>query len=93
VKNDGDAIDQEAYLRSAKALAAKMHLGYFREPKKENEYHQPQLNKKEKWYDLSLDNKIDIIHEVLILKRPQQDVAKKYYRTAGYVSRFVKRFR
>jgi hypothetical protein len=93
LKNDGGAIDQEAYLRSAKALVAKMHLGYFREPKKENEYHQPQLNKKEKWYDLSLDNKIDIIHEVLILKRPQQDVAKKYYRTAGYVSRFVKRFR
>jgi transposase len=93
VKNVGGDIDQEAYLRSAKALASKMHLGYFREPKKDNEYHRPQLSKKEKWYDLSLDNKIDIIHEVLILKRPQQDVAKKYYRTAGYVSRFVKRFR
>ena len=46
VNNDGDAIDQEAYLRSAKALAAKMHLGYFREPKEENEYHRPQLSKK-----------------------------------------------
>ena len=29
VAND-DCVDQDAYLRSAKVLASKMHLGYFR---------------------------------------------------------------
>ena len=93
VKNDGGAIDQDVYLRSAKGLAEKMHMGFFRQPKVENIYHKPQLTKREKWHDLSLDDKISIVHDILILKRPQQEVAKKYCRTGSYISYLVKKAR
>jgi hypothetical protein len=39
IKNEGEVIDADAYLRSAKNLAEKMHLGYFKIPKSENICH------------------------------------------------------
>ena len=42
---------------------------------------------------LSLNNKIDIVHDVLVLKRPQQDVAKKYLVSNGFISNFLRKFK
>jgi hypothetical protein len=73
-------IDPDAYIRSTTNLAAKMHLGYFRKPKEENLCFTPTLTKRDKSSNLSLEDKIDIVHRVLILKHPQHEVAKKYSR-------------
>jgi len=70
-----------------------MHMGYFRAPKSENIFFQPILTKRQSWSSFTLDDKINIVHDVLILKRPQKEVAKKYFRTEGYVSGLVGRVR
>ena len=85
--------DAEAYLMSTERLARKMHMGYFRAPKSENIYYVPQLSKRESWSSFTLDDKINVVHDVLILKRPQKEVAKKYFRTEGYISQLVGRVR
>jgi hypothetical protein len=93
VNNDKEVIDPDAYLRSATTLASKMHMGYFRQPKVENVCYTPTLTKRERWSNLTLNDKIDIVHEVLVLKHPQHEVAKKYCRTDGYISSFLRKFR
>ena len=40
-----------------------------------------------------MNNKIDIVHDCLVLMRPQQDVAKKYTCSNGFISNFLKRFK
>ena len=86
-------FDDEEYLRSTETLARKMHMGYFRQPKLQNIYKEVHLTKRESWHAFTLDDKINLVHDVLILKRPQQEVAKKYFRTAGYVSQLVRMVR
>jgi hypothetical protein len=93
VDNNDGVVDQEAYLRSATSLASKMHMGFFRKPKEENIFYPPVLSKRQRWSGLSLNDKIDIIHEVVVLKYPQHEVAKKYFRTSSFVSKFVKKFK
>ena len=43
VNNDKEVIDGDAYLRSAKKLAERMHMGYFQQPKIPNIYMMPKL--------------------------------------------------
>ena len=83
-------MDDEAYLRSTEALARKMHMGYFRQPKLENIFKEVRLTKRESWSSFTLDDKINMVHDVLILKRPQKEIAKKYFRTEAYVSQTVR---
>ena len=46
VNNDNKVIDGEAYLRSAKKLAERMHMGYFQPPKIPNIYMMPKLKQR-----------------------------------------------
>jgi hypothetical protein len=93
VNNEKEIIDPDAYLRSATTLASKMHMGYFRQPKMKNVCYKPTLSKRERWSMLTVDDKIDIVHEVLVLKHPQNEVAKKYCRSDGFISSFLRKFR
>jgi hypothetical protein len=69
--NVDDVNDEdEFYLRITEKLARKMHMGYFKRTKEENIYYQPYLTKRERWSSLTIDDKINIVHDVLIGKRP-----------------------
>ena len=46
VNNDKEVIDGDAYLRSAKKLAERMHMGYFQQPKIPNIYMMPKLKQR-----------------------------------------------
>ena len=68
-----------------------MHLGYFKIPKSENICHSPTLSKQQEWHKFSLDRKIDMVHDVVVLNHPHNEVVKKYFRTPSYVSGLVSR--
>ena len=68
-------------------------MGFFNEPKEENIFKQPHFTKREMWHNLTLDDKINIVHDVLVIKRPLHEVAKKYHRSSGYLCNFLKKFR
>lgn len=70
-----------------------MHKGYFQQPKADNICRESHLTKRESWHDFTLDDKINVVHEVLVEKRPLKVVAEKYFRTEGYVGRLVRRVR
>ena len=70
-----------------------MHAGYFKLPKEENICQDISLVKRPRWQSLSQDDKIDIIHDVLIQKKFPADVAKKYHRTAPVVNELVRKVR
>ena len=42
---------------------------------------------------MTLDDKINIVHDILVIKRPQHEVAKKNFRSNGYISNFLKKFK
>jgi hypothetical protein len=63
-------MDDEAYLRTTEALARKIHMGYFKQPKQENIFKEVRLTKRESWSSFTLDDKINMVHDVLISKRP-----------------------
>ena len=66
-----------------------MHKGYFK-PKKVEKWYAPVVKSKaERWSDFSLDDKINMVHEIVILKRPLSETAKKYHRSPGYVSSLI----
>ena len=67
--------EAEAYLKTTEKLARKMHMGYLKAPKSENIFFQPILTKRQRWSSFTLDDKINVVHDVLILKRPQKEVA------------------
>ena len=46
VNNRDEVIDGDAYLRSAKKLAERMHMGYFQQPKIPNICMMPKLNQR-----------------------------------------------
>ena len=46
VNNRDNVIDGDAYLRSTKKLAERMHMGYFQQPKIPNIYMMPKLKKR-----------------------------------------------
>lgn len=50
-------------------------MGYFRQPKLENICREIYLTKRDKWHNFTLDDKINVVHDVLVLKRPQKEVA------------------
>ena len=68
-------------------------MGYFKQPKQENIFKEVRLTKRESWSSFTLDDKINMVHDVLILKRPQKEIAKKYFRTEAYVSQTVRKVR
>ena len=58
---------------------------------KENIWSKKKKSKFQKWQSFSLDDKIKVIHEIVIGKAKLADVAKKYHRTQGYLSHLVKK--
>ena len=69
-----------------------MHAGYFKNTKRENEFIAPRLALSRN-ATLSLNDRIGIVHDVLVLKHPIKFVAKKYLKTNGYISNLVKKAR
>ena len=66
-----------------------MHNGYFQKPKETNICKGPHQTKRQHWKKFSLDDKVNLIHDVIIAKEKVEVVAKKYCRTKGYVSCLV----
>ena len=69
-----------------------MHNGYFKKPKQHNEFIAPRL-KLARNATLSLDDRIGIVHDVIVLLRPVHEVARKYFKTSGYISNLVEKAR
>ena len=51
------------------------------------------MTKKQKWSSFTLDDKISVIHDVVIRKEKLADVAIRYHRTQGYISNLVKKMK
>ena len=77
------STDVEAYQKDIDKLAKRMHEHFERptEASKENIWSSKKKSKFQKWQSFSLDDKIKVIHEVVIGKAKMADVAKKYHRT------------
>ena len=50
-------------------------------------------SKFQRWQSFNLDDKIKVVYEVVVSKAKVADVAKKYYRTASYISKLIKKVR
>ena len=84
--NDDEAA---AYLQTTEKLARKMHNGYFPTTKKENICKAKYMSKKQRWHEFSLDDKVNLIHDVIVGKEKIEVVAKRYFRTKGFVSNLI----
>ena len=42
---------------------------------------------------LTMNDKIEIVHDCLVLRRPQNEIAKRYNLSTGYISNFLKKFK
>jgi hypothetical protein len=56
-------------------------------------YKEAKLTKKQKWKEFTLDDKVNMIYDVIIGKEKVAEVAKKYSRTQGHVSNLVSRIK
>ena len=71
-----------------------MHKGsYFSKPKQENICKEKRLTKRQRWHSLSLDDKVNMIYDVVVGKEKLEVVAQRYCRTMGHVSNLVKRLK
>ena len=85
--------EAEEYLRTTEKLARKMHNGYFSKPKEANICKHPYLTKRQRWRNFTLDDKVNMVHDVIIRKEKVVDVAKRYCRTQGFVSSFISKIK
>ena len=81
--------EAEAYLRTTERLARKMHNGYFKKEKEDNIYKAIYMSKKQRWHQFTLEDRVNMIHDVVIGKEKVAEVAKRYFRTPGFVSNLV----
>ena len=77
-------------MATTERLARRMHNGYFKKPKEDNICKEPHLTKRQKWHKFDLEDKVNMLHEVIVGKEKQTEVAKKYHRTVGYVSNLIR---
>ena len=47
--------------------------------------------KRQKWQAFTREDKISIVHDVIVNKLKVLDVARRYHRSQGYISNIVKR--
>ena len=70
-----------------------MHKGYFPLPKEENIYKEVKPTKKQRWREITLEDKINMVYDVIIGKEKVVDVVKRFSRTQGYISNIVSRMK
>ena len=94
VVNQDAAVDEaNVYLAAADRLARRMHQSSERPQKKENIFKVPHKTKKQRWHCFSLEDKVNLVHDVVVGKMKLVDVAEKYCRTSGHVSNFIKKIK
>ena len=49
-------------------------------------------SKRQRWRDFDLEAKHNMFYDLIVGQQSQQDVARKYCRSQGYVSRELKRY-
>ena len=76
-------------MRTTERLARKMHSGYFQKPKEANICKGLYLTKRQRWQKFTMDDKVNLIYDVIVAKEKVVVVAKRYCRTQGYVSSLV----
>ena len=52
-----------------------MHSGYFPKTKEENLYKEPHLTKRQKWRRFTIDDKVNLLYDVIVGKEKVIDVA------------------
>ena len=84
----------DAYLETTQDLARRIYKGR-KHPDVliENIYKAPYKSKKQRWHDLTLDDKASILYDVVVFKLKHKDVAQKYLRSQGYISMLVKKMK
>ena len=64
-----------------------------RTAKTDNIWSPRRQSKFQRWQSFNLDDKIKVVYEVVVSKAKVADVAKKYHRTASYISKLIKKVR
>ena len=80
-------------MKSADALAKRMHKGYFRKEKEQNIFKGQSIRKKTLQSPLSLDEKIKIVYDVVVAKQKVLDVSKKYCRKVSTITNLVSKMK
>ena len=84
-----EAQEADAYLKTTEKLARKIHNGYFPKEKDINPFNKSIVHKKHLRGKIPLDEKIDILYDVIIEKELVAEVAKRYRRNVGTVNMLV----
>jgi hypothetical protein len=51
------------------------------------------MTKRQRWQAFTLDDKVSMMHDVIVGKEKLADVSKRYHRSQGYISSLVKKLK